>query len=75
MKFLIHLMSGRSQAVCLPAAYRFEGQEIYIEKVGDQVVLSPCRPQWADCFNHSERPSEDFMHERKIIFMPRGDFE
>jgi len=68
-------MNGRSQAVRLPAAYRFEGQEVYIEKVGDQVILSPCRPQWAEYFNHAERPSEDFMREREMVFTPRADFE
>ncbi|MDO5623938.1 MAG: type II toxin-antitoxin system VapB family antitoxin [Pseudomonadota bacterium] len=34
-------MSGRSQAVRLPKAYRFETDEVTIEKVGDAVVLRP----------------------------------
>ena len=68
-------MNGRSQAVRLPAAYRFEGQEVFIEKIGDQVILSPCRPQWADYFNQVERPSEDFMREREMAFTSRVDFE
>lgn len=35
-------INGRSQAVRLPKAFRFEGvQEVLIERVGDAVVLRP----------------------------------
>lgn len=34
--------NGRSQAVRLPKAFRFEGvDEVYIERDGDRVILSP----------------------------------
>lgn len=33
--------TGRSQAVRLPKAYRFEGKEVRIRKEGDRVVLEP----------------------------------
>lgn len=32
---------GGSQAVRLPKEYRFEGTEVYVRRVGDDVVLSP----------------------------------
>ncbi|MCB1133746.1 MAG: AbrB/MazE/SpoVT family DNA-binding domain-containing protein [Verrucomicrobiae bacterium] len=32
---------GGSQAVRLPKAFRFEGNEVLIEKHGDEVVLKP----------------------------------
>lgn len=32
-------MNGRSQAVRLPAAYRFKGSEVLIEKRGGVVIL------------------------------------
>ncbi len=32
---------GRSQAVRLPEAFRFEGDEVLIEKRGDAVILTP----------------------------------
>ncbi|MBA3493028.1 MAG: AbrB/MazE/SpoVT family DNA-binding domain-containing protein [Gammaproteobacteria bacterium] len=32
--------NGRSQAVRLPAEFRFEGAEVYIHKEGEQVILS-----------------------------------
>jgi antitoxin VapB len=31
---------GRSQAVCLPKEFRFEGTEVYVRRVGADVVLS-----------------------------------
>ncbi|MDO5653308.1 MAG: AbrB/MazE/SpoVT family DNA-binding domain-containing protein [Brachymonas sp.] len=37
-------MSGRSQAVRLPKAYRFDTDEVTIEKVGDAVVLRAAKP-------------------------------
>lgn len=36
--------NGRSQAVRLPKAFRFEGlSEVFIERDGDRVILSPAR--------------------------------
>jgi antitoxin VapB len=31
---------GRSQAVRLPKEFRFEGTEVFVRKVGDDVILS-----------------------------------
>lgn len=31
---------GRSQAVRLPKEFRFEGTEVYVRRVGDEVILS-----------------------------------
>ena len=33
--------TGRSQAVRLPKAFRFEGEEVYIKRVGNGVLLIP----------------------------------
>lgn len=33
--------NGRSQAVRLPKAYRFEGNEVYVKKVSGGVLLIP----------------------------------
>ncbi len=34
-------MHGRSQAVRLPKAFRFEGSEVRVSRVGDKVILEP----------------------------------
>lgn len=33
--------NGKSQAVRLPKEYRFEGDAVFINKIGDVVVLMP----------------------------------
>jgi antitoxin VapB len=62
------LLNGRSQAVRLPADYRFDGKEVYIrrdESTGD-VILSRRPPTWDDFIQlvkNSNLPS-DFMDDR-----------
>ena len=34
-------MHGNSQAVRLPKEFRFEGEEVYVERQGKSVVLTP----------------------------------
>ena len=42
-------MSGRSQAVRLPKAYRFDTPEVEVTREGDAVVLRPRKAEpWAD---------------------------
>lgn len=38
--------TGRSQAVRLPRAYRFEGREVGIRRVGSAVLLEPIPDNW-----------------------------
>ena len=33
--------SGRSQAVRIPKEYRFDAEEVFINRVGDAVILTP----------------------------------
>ena len=39
--------NGRSQAVRLPKEYRFNGDEVAINKVGDIVILMPKENKWS----------------------------
>lgn len=43
-------MSGRSQAVRLPKAYRLEGKEVFIKRVGNALVLIPESASWETLF-------------------------
>lgn len=56
--------SGRSQAVRLPKEFRFDGEEVYVKKVGDAVVLLPREGSWRTLYESLEDFSEDFMQER-----------
>lgn len=60
--------NGRSQAVRLPAEYRFDGPEVYIRRdpnTGD-VILSRRPESWAEFFELANRIGvpEDFMSDR-----------
>ena len=39
--------SGRSQAVRLPKAFRFDGEEVRIRRQGNAVVLEPIATDWS----------------------------
>lgn len=56
--------NGRSQAVRLPKEFRFDGEEVYIKKVGQAVVLLPREDSWRTLYESVEDFSEDFMAER-----------
>ncbi|MCG8689429.1 MAG: antitoxin [Desulfobacterales bacterium] len=57
--------NGRSQAVRLPVKYRFEGDEVYIKKTRDGVLLMPISQsiwdKWEDNLSNFD---ESFMTER-----------
>jgi antitoxin VapB len=57
-------MNGRSQAVRLPKAFRFDGDEVYIKKVGDAVILIPYHTAWNTLFDSLKVFSADFMEDR-----------
>ncbi len=46
--------NGRSQAVRLPKDFRFDGDEVYVRREGDSVVLSPKKTP-------AENPWKDFF--------------
>ncbi len=57
---------GRSQAVRLPKACRFEGEEVYIKRVGKAVVLLPkTLKSWDDVFRSLEMFEPGFQSERE----------
>ena len=53
--------NGKSQAVRLPKEYRFEGDEVFINKIGDVVVLMPKGNKQAGLLNSLDLFSDDFM--------------
>ncbi|MBL4776038.1 MAG: antitoxin [Mariprofundus sp.] len=55
--------NGRSQAVRLPKEFRFDGDEVFVHKVGNAVVLLPVRHSWDTFFQSLDMFSEDFMQD------------
>ena len=61
-------MNGRSQAVRLPAQFRFDGDEVFIKRdamTGD-LILSPKPKSWDNFLNllQKEFAPEDFLTDR-----------
>lgn len=57
--------TGRSQAVRLPKAYRFEGSEVYIKRTSQGVLLIPKdRSVWEVWNRNVSKYDEPFMTER-----------
>jgi antitoxin VapB len=54
-------MNNRSQAVRLPKEFQFKTQEVFIRKVGKDVVLSPRPLDWSSYLAEAPVASADFM--------------
>jgi len=54
-------MNNRSQAVRLLKEFQFKTQEVFIRKVGKDVVLSPRPLDWSSYLAEAPVASADFM--------------
>ena len=54
-------INGQSQAVSLPNEYRFYGNEVYIRKVGQTVMLFPKEQNWEIFLEGLKSFTSDFM--------------
>ena len=54
-------MNNRSQAVRLPKEFQFKADEVFIRKVGKDVVLSPRPLDWSSYLAEAPVASADFM--------------
>ena len=57
-------MNGRSQAVRLPKEFRFDCEEVYVEKLGDKVIISATAPDWDEFFDSVSVFEDDFLTDR-----------
>ena len=53
--------NGRSQAVRLPKQYRFSGSEVFIQKLGDVVMLIPKDRAWNTFLEGIDSFTDDFF--------------
>ena len=56
--------NGQSQAVRLPKDYRFDGDEVFIKKSGNAVVLLPEKNSWGSLISSLENFTPEFMANR-----------
>lgn len=57
--------NGRSQAVRLPKELRFSGDDVYIKKIGNMVILLPKNDPWSPLVSSLDQFSADFMDTRE----------
>jgi antitoxin VapB len=53
--------NGRSQAVRLPKEFQFKGDDVFIQKHGDAVLLIPHEKAWEVFLEGLNEFSDDFM--------------
>ncbi len=63
--------NGRSQAVRLPKAYAFSGDEVYVQSIDGIVLLIPKTDLWKPFVDSLSHFSEDFQNARR----DQGTFE
>ncbi len=56
---------GNKQSIELPADYSFTGDEVFVKRVGNALILYPKDNPWYAFFESLDLFSEDFMSERK----------
>ena len=52
--------NGSSQAVRLPKEFRFDGDQVYIKRVGNGVMLLPFTAPWQTLIDSLDRFTADF---------------
>lgn len=57
--------NGRSQAVRLPKEYRFNCDEVIVNKIGDVVILTPKNDKWNEVMLGGSF-SEDFFKDGRM---------
>ncbi len=57
--------NGRSQAVRLPKDCQFIGEEVYVSKIGDSVILFPKGSGWKLLADSINQFTEDFLDARQ----------
>jgi len=64
MKTAKLFQNGQSQAVRLPKEFRFEGDEVFIKRSGNVVMLIPTAHSWDALLGSLDKFTPDFMPER-----------
>jgi antitoxin VapB len=57
--------NGRSQAVRLPKEFRMPGDDVFIKKIGNIVILIPEDAPWSSLVNSLDQFTDDFMESRE----------
>jgi len=67
-------MNGRSQAVRLPKEFRFDCDEVFIRRQGEEIIISPKKLNWDDFFEQETAFGDDFLPNREDQLPQERDF-
>ena len=56
--------NGKSQAIRLPKEFRFIGDQVYLKRMGNAVILLPYGAPWQSLVDSLALFSDDFMQDR-----------
>lgn len=65
--------NGRSQAVRLPKKFRFSDDEVYIQNLGNAVLLVPKNELWQTFLEGIHGFSDDFMENGREEVLTKRD--
>ena len=60
-------VNGKSQAVRLPKEYRFDDEEVYVNKIDDIVILVPKKQIWNSFMKSINKFSLDYLKNREQL--------
>jgi antitoxin VapB len=60
-------MQGSEQLAILPEGFQLVGDEVYIKKVGNTIILIPKHSPWQTLWNSLDLFSDDFMTTREQL--------
>lgn len=63
--------NGGSQAVRLPKEYRFDSNEVSVNKIGNIVLLSPKLDKWESVLQAIDMFSDDYMADGRADLRPQ----
>ena len=58
------VQDGKNQVVKLPEEFSLNDDKVYVNKVGNALVLIPYHDPWRPLFDSLDKFSDDFMQER-----------
>lgn len=57
--------NGGSQAIRLPKEFQFSGTDVYIQKVGDTVMVFPKEKVWETFLHGLSNFTDDYLQDRE----------
>jgi antitoxin VapB len=65
--------NGNSQAVRLPREFQFKGDEVYVKRFGNLVLLIPKEDPWGSLIQSLDGFSDEFMAERNQLELEKRE--